>query len=76
MEEKQDNKEEVKESFCGACIAIPAALAGAGLSSASGKVGVSKVRRQIMLYLGVGISVISIMVFLYYYMTRCKKCGY
>lgn len=68
-------QKEIKEPFCGACVAIPMALAGAGLGAAGNRAGTSAKRRKIMLCTGVTIAVISIIVALYFLM-KCNDCGF
>jgi hypothetical protein len=63
---------EVKESFCGACIAGIGALAGIGTSGGSRK-SKNKKAKRIIFWIGVSITVISI--FFLLYLLFIKKCG-
>jgi hypothetical protein len=63
----------VKEEFCGACLAIPLAIAGAGVGVAGSKKGDHKKRKKIMLWGGVATALISILVALYF-IYSCKDC--
>jgi len=58
---------DTKEEFCGACVAIPLALAGAGVASAGAKQkGGHKTRRNLMLWGGIIMTVISVIVAIIY----------
>lgn len=64
-------EEYTKEEFCGACAAVPLALVGAGTAGVgSKKHGTTK---KIMLWTGVGITIISIIIVIIY-LTKCKDC--
>lgn len=65
-------KEEIREDFCPACVAVPLAMAGAGTSkSASGK---QSVLGKVIFWLSIIITVLSIIVAIWYF-TRCKECS-
>lgn len=69
----EENKEdENKEEFCTACATIPLALLGVGVAAGS-KTGSNKKTRQILLYTGIAITVISIIIAIIYIKT-CKEC--
>jgi uncharacterized membrane protein YvbJ len=72
MASNTDNENsEVKENFCGACAAIPLAIAGAtGASVGTQKHGTTK---KIMLWGGIAITIISIIIVIIYLKT-CKNC--
>jgi uncharacterized membrane protein YbjE (DUF340 family) len=72
--EKDQN---VKEEFCGACLAIPLALAGAGAGSVgSNKRGKHKKMRKTMMIIGVITVVISIILGVYYlWIKDCSDCA-
>lgn len=73
---KTDDKSnsESKESFCGACLAVPMALAGAGAAGVGAKGnGEHKKMKQILLWGGLSITVISIIIAIYF-LSRCKDC--
>jgi DNA transposition AAA+ family ATPase len=64
---------DIKEEFCGACLAIPLALAGvstAGVGATKKGHGKSK---KIMLWSGLGITVISVIIAIIY-ISKCKTC--
>tara|TARA_B100001939_G_C16782280_1_gene547546 strand:- start:238 stop:459 length:222 start_codon:yes stop_codon:yes gene_type:complete len=66
------NKEEIREDFCPACIAVPLAMAGAGTSkSASTK---QTFLAKVIFWLSIIITVISIIVAIWYF-TRCEECA-
>jgi hypothetical protein len=69
---KTNKQEETKEDFCGACaLAIPAALGVSGAAASSG--GDKSNTKTIILWTSVGITVLSIALFIYF-KTRCKSC--
>lgn len=67
---------ETKENFCPACIAIPLAMAGAGVSVASGnQKGKHQQRKKIMLWGGIAVTVLSIIIAIYFlFIKKCKDC--
>lgn len=66
-----EKKEEVKEEFCGACVAGIAALAGAGTAGGS-RVSKNKDTKKIIFWIGVGVSLLSILILIY--LLCFKKC--
>lgn len=68
---------DVKEEFCGACIAGVAALAGAGASSyGAGTKGKHKKKKKILFWSGVATVVISLALIYYFlYIKKCKECA-
>jgi cbb3-type cytochrome oxidase subunit 3 len=72
---KNGNKD-IKESFCGACIAIPFAFVGVGASAygASSR-GKYKKQKKWALWGGIAVTLISIAIVVYYART-CTDCGY
>lgn len=64
--------EDIKEPFCGACLAVPLAIAGAGTAGA-GSSKKNKKLRKLLVWGGVIVSVISIIVAIYF-ITRCQEC--
>ena len=72
-ETKRNNMhEDIKEEFCGACVAIPIALVGAGTAGLGAK-GTHNKTKKIMLWCGIALTVISLIVAIYF-ITRCKNC--
>jgi hypothetical protein len=71
----KNNKNETKEDFCGACMTIPFAFAGAGVAGmgAKNKKGSHKKYKNYMLWGGILVTLISIIIGVYYYNT-CKQC--
>ncbi len=63
---------DIKEEFCGACMALPLALVGAGAAGAGAKGGHSKTK-TIMLWGGIALTLISLAVAIYF-IIRCKTC--
>ena len=68
---EKENDDNIKEDFCGACAAIPLAIAGAaGAGYGSGQHGKMK---KIMLWGGIAITLISVIIVIVYLKT-CKNC--
>ena len=61
-------KEETREDLCLACVTTPLAMVGAGVSGAG-----SKNRKKVIFYSGVVLTIISIIVALYFFF-RCEEC--
>jgi hypothetical protein len=71
LDNNTNTKEEIKEEFCGACAAVPLALVGATSAGFGGKKhGTTK---KIMLWGGIGLTVISIIIVIWY-LSTCKEC--
>ena len=71
MSKVEKENGDVKEDFCGACAAIPLAIAGAaGAGVGSQQHGKTK---NIMLWGGIAMTVISIIIVIVYLKT-CKTC--
>lgn len=69
-----DGEGNTKEYFCGACLAVPLALAGAGVAGVSSKQkGSHNTKRTIMLVGGIALTVISVIVAIIY-LRNCKNC--
>ena len=66
-------EDENKEEFCTACATIPLALLGVGVAAGGSKTGSNKKTKQILLYTGIGITVLSIIIAIIYIKT-CKEC--
>lgn len=64
---------ETKEEFCGACLAAPLALAGVGTAGISSTKGGHKKTKIIMLWVGVGITILSLIITIFF-LTKCKSC--
>ena len=66
---------ENKEDFCPACVAVPLAMAGVGLTGAGSTQDKksNKKSKTIMLVIGLSITLISLVVGIVY-LTRCKDC--
>lgn len=63
-----------KEEFCGACLTVPIAIAGAGAASYGVKGrGEHKKMKKIMLWSGLTITLLSIILAIYF-LFRCKQC--
>jgi hypothetical protein len=67
-------KREIKEPFCGACVAGITALAGAGASAGSSRV--NKKSKKIVFWIGITVTIISIIVMCYLlFIAKCKECA-
>jgi amino acid transporter len=67
----------IKEPFCSACLAVPLAFAGAGISAyGSNKVDKKKKRKRILMWSGVFVVFIAILVIVYVYGIKkeCETC--
>jgi hypothetical protein len=77
-EKYRNENENVKEPFCGACMAIPFAFAGIGASAygASSR-GQYKKQKKWALWSGIATTLLSIFIAIYYlYIKKCVDCGY
>ncbi len=64
---------ETKEEFCGACLAVPLALAGAGTAGFGASKGGHGKSKKIMLWVGVGVTLLSVLIAIIY-LAKCKTC--
>ena len=64
---------ETREEFCGACLVAPLALAGVGTAGLGSSKGGHKKMKLIMLWVGVGITLLSVILTIYF-LSRCKSC--
>lgn len=71
-----NNKQDIKEPFCGACAVIPLAMAGVGASAyGSNNKGSYKKNKQIMLWGGIITIIISILIAVYFlWFKECSQC--
>lgn len=68
---EEENKEDIKEDFCGACAVIPLALVGVtGAGIGTKQYGTTK---KVMLWGGIALTIISIIIVIIY-LKRCKNC--
>ena len=70
---KDDHEGDVKEEFCGACLAIPAALAGVGAAGVGAKKGSHDKTKKILLWGGIAVTVLSAVIALIF-LLKCKNC--
>lgn len=68
-----DEDGNTKEGFCGACLAVPLALAGAGAAGVGARQGSNKKTKSILLWGGVSLTVISVIIAIIY-LKSCNKC--
>lgn len=65
----------MKEDFCGACVAIPLALAGAGTTAfGASKKGSEDKKKKWLLISGISLIAISVAILGYYYFSSKKNC--
>lgn len=64
---------DTEEEFCGACAAIPIALLGAGAAGVGSKKGGHKKMKNIMLWGGIGLTLVSVIIAIIY-LKKCKSC--
>jgi len=69
MSHDNNSDEEIKEEFCGACLAVPLAMAGAGAGAAG-----SSTQSKVLMWAGVSLAVISILVAIYFLFIK-KNCN-
>jgi hypothetical protein len=62
---------EVRENFCGICMAVPIALAGAGVAGLTSKAEYHK-RKKIMII--TGLVILFICLFIWWYYRDCESC--
>lgn len=71
-----DENGETKEEFCGACLAVPLAMAGAGAAGVGAKQkGGHKKMKNILLWGGIALTVVSVIVAIIY-LRNCKSCAW
>jgi len=70
---KDNHESDVKEEFCGACLAIPAALAGLGAAGIGTKKGGHNKMKKILLWGGITVTIVSAIIAVIYLM-KCKNC--
>jgi hypothetical protein len=68
--------EEMKEPFCGACVAGVAALAGAGAAKSSDNLGKTQKSRRLIFWISISITILSILYLVYQLMFgNCSECA-
>lgn len=68
---------ETKESFCGACLAVPLAFVGIGATSyGSSSKKKHKKTKKIALWTGIAVTIISLLIAIYYLWIKkdCTSC--
>ena len=70
---EQDVKEDIKEGFCPACLTIPIAFAGIGISSYGSNSRKSHKLKKKISIIGFVISLISVIIGFYFYF-NCGQC--
>jgi hypothetical protein len=69
---------ETKETFCGACLAVPLAFAGAGMAGVGSKKDDKnnksiRKRKKIMFWSGIAVTIVGLIIALLFLRT-CKNC--
>lgn len=69
-------KENTREEFCGACLAVPLAMAGVGVGTAGAVTKGSHQRsRKVMLWTGVILVLLSLLIAIYFlFIKKCSSC--
>lgn len=65
--------EDSKEEFCSACAVGISALVGAGMTGSS-KAVKNKKKKKVVFYIGLTISIISILILIYLLTRNCDSC--
>lgn len=74
VEKERQEKEEIKESFCGACVIGVSALVGIGTAGSSKGIK-NKEKKKLLFWIGVSITILSILILLYLiFIKKCKEC--
>jgi hypothetical protein len=71
-----ENDQEIREDFCGACVAAPLALAGSGFifyNSKNSSRKNYKLQKKISIWVGVIMIIISLAI-AFYYLKSCDRC--
>lgn len=71
---KKDDKEGEKEEFCGACLAVPAAMLASGAVSGGAEDGNSRTKKNIKYFVSIGILVLAIGL-TFYFSSSCSSCS-
>ena len=71
-----ENKKDSKEGFCGACLAVPLAMAGVGVGAAGATAkGSQKKTRKMLIWTGVITVILSLLIAVYYmFIKKCQSC--
>jgi hypothetical protein len=72
----EQNEYDVKEDFCGACIAAPLAIAGSGVifyNSKNNSRKTYKLQKKISLWVAIILIIISLSI-AFYYTQSCDEC--
>jgi len=72
---KENTKKDTKEEFCGACVTIPLAFAGAGATvyGSRGR-GYYQKKKRFIFWIGIGTVLLSLLIIIYYVRT-CSECS-
>ena len=68
------NNEDIKEDFCGACLAVPLAFAGVGASAYGANSRKSYKNAKLIALWGGIISIIISIIIVIYYLNTCSDC--
>lgn len=71
------SSEHTKEGFCGACLAVPLAMVGAGVGAAGATTkGNHAKTKKILLWSGVATIILALLIAIYYlFLKKCSSCG-
>ena len=74
MPKNENSPDESKEDFCGACLAVPAAIAGASVAGITSKSsGSHKKTKTIIFWVSMVFTVLSLALAVWWFMS-CKTC--
>jgi hypothetical protein len=71
-----ENRNDSRENFCGACLAVPLAMVGVGVGAAGATTKGSHQRtKKVLLWSGVATVIISLLIAIYFlYIKKCSSC--
>jgi hypothetical protein len=72
-------RKQIKENFCGACLAVPLIFAGGGVAAAGSLSDAekeeAKKKKMYTIWFGVITTILSIIAYVYFrYFSGCKEC--
>ena len=70
-----NKNDDIKEDFCGVCAAVPLAMAGMASTATSSSLDQENYNttKKLMLWGGMGLTLISIIIFVIWIILKCKK---
>jgi len=68
-----NQKRETKEDFCGACVMIPLAMAGAGITGYGTKKGAYGKQKKLIMRISLIFTIVTALIAIFY-LRNCKSC--